>query len=121
VQERFRRDYHRMLDAVMAKQRPTIICTIYDTIHGLPRSVITALSIFNDVILREGFRLGLPILDLRLICDELDDYSDLSPIEPSEVGGMTILPLPRRLGSVMDSHFLTVSSLVSPAKSSSLF
>jgi len=90
VQSRFRRDYRRMLNAVMAKRKPTVICTIYDTIHGLPRAAIAALSIFNDVILREGFRLGLPILDLRLICDQLDDYSELSPIEPSEKGGMKI-------------------------------
>ncbi|MFV1967994.1 MAG: GDSL-type esterase/lipase family protein [Pirellulaceae bacterium] len=97
VRERFRRDYRRMLDAVMARKKPTVICTIYDAIHGLPRSAITALSIFNDVILREGFRLGLPILDLRLICDDKSDYSELSPIEPSEVGGAKIAETIKRV------------------------
>jgi hypothetical protein len=74
VQSQFRRDYRRMLNAVMAKKKPAVICTIYDTIHGLPRSAIAALSIFNDVILREAFRLGLPVLDLRLICDDESDF-----------------------------------------------
>jgi hypothetical protein len=110
VQGEFRRDYRRMLGAVMAKKKPTVICTIYDTIHGLPRSAITALSIFNDVILREGFRLGLPILDLRLICDELDDYSQLSPIEPSEVGGMKIARAIKRV--VMGHDFGRRESVV---------
>ena len=86
-----------MLDAVMAKKKPTVICTIYDTIHGIPRAAITALSIFNDVILREGIRLGLPILDLRLICDQMSDYSELSPIEPSETGGAKIAEAIKRV------------------------
>ena len=90
IQEDFRRDYQDMLHAVVAVAKPTVLCTIYDAIPGLPRHAVAALSVFNDIILREGFRRGLPILDLRLLCDEARDYSDLSPIEPSEVGGAKI-------------------------------
>jgi len=97
VQHLFRLDYRRMLKLVSPQKRPTVICTIYDTIHGLPRAAITALSIFNDVILREGFQRGLPILDLRLICDEPSDYSELSPIEPSHAGGAKIAEAIKRV------------------------
>ncbi|SRR6266849_2143523 len=91
IQEQFRRDYREMLQAVLAVGKPTAICTIYDSIPGLPPQEITALSVFNDVILREGFQARLPILDLRLICNEARDYSSLSPIEPSKMGGFKIV------------------------------
>jgi hypothetical protein len=32
----------------------------------------------------------VPILDLRRVCDEPRDYADISPIEPSEIGGAKI-------------------------------
>lgn len=91
IQEQFAHEYREMLSVVLAKRLPTVLCTIYDTIRDLPQKAITALSIFNDVILREGFRHGLPMLDLRLICNEAHDYSDISSIEPSEVGGVKIV------------------------------
>ena len=33
---------------------------------------------------------GLPVLDLRRVCTEGRDYSELSPIEPSAIGGAKI-------------------------------
>lgn len=101
VQEQFRLDYREMLHAVLAAGKPTVLCTIYDSVPNLPRPAITGLSVFNDVILREGFRRGLPILDLRLICTESRDYSSLSPIEPSEAGGAKIV---RGISRVVTGH-----------------
>jgi hypothetical protein len=49
---------------------------------------VVALSIFNDCIIREAFTFGLPLIDLRLICNEDKDYSN--PIEPSVHGGEKI-------------------------------
>jgi hypothetical protein len=49
---------------------------------------VTGLSVFNAVILREAFARGLPVLDLRLICDRVEDYAN--PIEPSAKGGAKI-------------------------------
>ncbi|MDH3716050.1 MAG: SGNH/GDSL hydrolase family protein, partial [Gammaproteobacteria bacterium] len=46
--------------------------------------------LFNEVILREALRLKIPIIDLRLICTERGDFSELSPIEPSKQGGEKI-------------------------------
>ena len=46
------------------------------------------LTLFNDVITREAFARRLPLVDLRLICNEPDDYAN--PIEPSAKGGAKI-------------------------------
>jgi hypothetical protein len=91
VREEFARDYRAMLEAVLAHQRPVAVCTIYDARFPDPqeqRLVVTGLSLFNDVITREAFARRLPLIDLRLICNEPDDYAN--PIEPSAKGGEKI-------------------------------
>lgn len=91
VQQKFRRDYQEMIRAVLSRRLRTALCTIYDAVPGLEREELTALSVWNDVILREAIRAGLPVLDLRMICTDPRDYSNLSPIEPSERGGAKIV------------------------------
>ena len=75
------------MDALSALRLPAALCTIYDTPPSSAdhRIIRTALAIFNDVITRAAFRRGLPLIDLRLICDEDEDYAN--PIEPSVQGG----------------------------------
>ena len=90
IQDDFRREFREMLAAVVLKQMPTVVCTIYDAIPDLPREALTALSFFNDVITREAARAGLPVLDLRVLCRDKADYSSNSPIEPSAIGGAKI-------------------------------
>ena len=90
IQAEFQQEYREMLAAVQRKQLPTVVCTIYDAIPDLPREALAALSFFNDVILREAARAGVSVLDLRVLCREGADYSSLSPIEPSAVGGAKI-------------------------------
>jgi lysophospholipase L1-like esterase len=87
AQQRFAADYVAMAEAVAATGLPVALCTIYDTPETEPdqRVIRTALAVFNDVITRAAFRLRLPLIDLRLICDEPDDYAN--PIEPSSKGG----------------------------------
>jgi lysophospholipase L1-like esterase len=88
VREEFATDYRAMLEAVLAHRRPVAVCTIYDARFPDPqeqRLVVTGLSLFNDVITREAFARRLPLIDLRLICNEPDDYAN--PIEPSAKGG----------------------------------
>jgi hypothetical protein len=87
AQERFARSYADMLDGVLAVELPTALCTIYDTPPSAPnqRIIRTALSVFNDIITRAAFANGLPLIDLRLICSEEEDYAN--PIEPSAKGG----------------------------------
>jgi hypothetical protein len=90
VQSDFRRAYHEMLTEVLSRRLPTLVCTIYDAIPGLENDAVAALSLFNDVITREAARASIPVLDLRLLCSERTDYSALSPIEPSHLGGRKI-------------------------------
>jgi hypothetical protein len=87
AQDDFERGYNVMLDQVIALDRPAAVCTIYDTPSTAPnhRIIKAALSLFNDRITRAAFRRGLPLIDLRLICDEDGDYAN--PIEPSVQGG----------------------------------
>jgi lysophospholipase L1-like esterase len=89
--EEFEYHYRRMLEAVLALKMPTAVCTIYHPRFPEPviqRLAVTALSVFNDIIIREAVRAGVPLLDLRLICNRDEDYAN--PIEPSEEGGRKI-------------------------------
>ncbi len=86
----FRLAYRQMLNDVLSRGLPTGVCTVYDAIPGLPAPAVAALSIFNDAILREAFAQGLGVIDLRLVCTRMADYSPLSPIEPSVAGGHKI-------------------------------
>jgi len=98
----FERRYKSMLDAVRASKKPTAICTIYYPRFPDPmlqRLSVTALTVFNDAILRLGVLAGLPILDLRLICDEDADYAN--PIEPSSRGGEKIA---RAIATLLSEH-----------------
>lgn len=80
-----------MLDAVLKLKKPTTLCTVY-----YPRMeeaftqkiAAVALSSFNDVIIRQAFLSGLPLIDLRFVCNEDADYANA--IEPSEAGGAKI-------------------------------
>ena len=79
-----------MLEVVLGCGLPTALCTIYDANYPEPQRhmIVAALALFNDVITRAAFRRGLPLIDLRLICDRPEDYAN--PIEPSETGGAKI-------------------------------
>jgi hypothetical protein len=90
AQDRFRRSYLRMVEAVRARRLPTALCTIYDANYPQPqgRLVVAGLALFNDVITRAAFASGLSLIDLRLIANDPADYAN--PIEPSVRGGEKI-------------------------------
>ncbi len=98
----FRTAYAAMLARVLALGKPTAICTIYDAIPILGDAERAALAGFNDVISRAAVRAGIPLIDLRVICDHADDYSPLSLIEPSVVGGAKIADAICRLVATHD-------------------
>ena len=87
AQRSFSARYVAVVDSVAAAGLPLALCTIYDAAFAPPEGpVITAaLSLFNDVITRAAFARSLPLIDLRLICNEATDYAN--PIEPSVQGG----------------------------------
>jgi hypothetical protein len=91
VRARFAEDYRAMLQAVLARGLPAAICTIYDPRFPNParqRLAVVGLALFNDVIIRAAFMRGLPLIDLRLVCNEDADFAN--PIEPSVQGGRKI-------------------------------
>jgi hypothetical protein len=90
VLERFRAGYRAMLEGVMRRGLPLCVCTIYDQIPSLEPAERAALSGFNDVITNAVISAGLPLIDLRVICVTPEDFSHLSSIEPSVVGGARI-------------------------------
>jgi hypothetical protein len=87
VRAEFQREYRAMLQAVLTRGLPAVVCTVYDAIPDLERAEHTGLCLFNEVILREAFRAGLSVVDLRLVCTEASDFARSSPIEPSVAGG----------------------------------
>jgi hypothetical protein len=104
MQNSFAQDYHAMMQALLATDKPVTVCTIYDAIPELPDPEKAALSLFNDAILLEAFRAGAAVIDLRLVCDRADDYSSLSPIEPSARGGAKIASM---IAAVATRHNFT--------------
>ena len=90
MREEFRQTYRHMLRKLREHGLPLTVCTIYDTVPHLHPAESAGLGLFNEVILKEAFRLALPLIDLRLTCSEDSDYSTLSPIEPSATGGAKI-------------------------------
>lgn len=100
----FEVSYRALISALLTLDKPLMVCTVYDDVPGLPTELKTALSLFNDVILREAIEHGIPVLDLRMICTEPGDYSAVSPIEPSSSGGAKLVD---RMVTAMMQHDFT--------------
>jgi hypothetical protein len=112
IQEEFRRAYELMLREILGHCEATTVCTIYDAIPGLGPVARTALAIFNDAILRSAFQSNLPVIDLRLVCDEAEDFSSISAIEPSSRGALKIAT---QISHVTQSHdFATLQTVIYP-------
>ena len=86
-----------MIETLTDLNKPLAVCTVYDCVPGMEGSPMTALAMFNEIILREAFIAKVPVIDLRLICSEPSDYSEISAIEPSAVGGEKIVEAIARL------------------------
>lgn len=92
ISEEFERQYQKLLTKILSFKLPTVICTIYHPNHSeyLERRIaIAALATFNDVIIRQAFGAGIPLIDLRLTCNQPQDYANA--IEPSSIGGEKIV------------------------------
>jgi hypothetical protein len=90
----------------LSKNLPTAVCTIY--FPNIPDEFVQKISVsaltgFNDVIIRQAAKFGIPYLDLRLICNEKDDYAN--EIEPSSKGGRKIA---EKIVEVVNTHDFSV-------------
>ena len=86
----FEQSYGWAIDAVLERELPTTVCTIYNASFEEPQRtrIRTALAMFNDAITRVARRRDLAVIDLRLVCDADEDFEH--NIEPSAVGGAKI-------------------------------
>ena len=57
-------------------------------VEKLQHMAMAAETIFIDIIMYEVFKRNLPLIDLRVLCDDDQDFAN--PIEPSCIGGMKI-------------------------------
>ena len=88
IKSMFRKQYHFMLDAVLDRDLPTAICTIYGGNFAetyMRQLAEIGTSVFNDVITYEASARKLSLIDLRVIFTKDEDYAN--PIEPSAIGG----------------------------------
>jgi hypothetical protein len=91
IADLFQREYEAMVKTVLEFGLPTALCTIYDVRYPDKRErriALAALAIINDRITRGAVGQGLPVLDLRLVCNDDADFAN--PIEPSVQGGWKI-------------------------------
>ena len=87
----FEKNYRCAVEACRDHSLPLTICTIYNGNFPDPeyqRLASTALTVFNDAILRVAIEHALTVIDLRLVCSSPEDYAN--PIEPSCIGGAKI-------------------------------
>ena len=119
MRNEFEIDYNKMLKNVLSYGVPTTLCSIYyprfeksdnDVIRNylggknnqvpIKKMAMVGLSVYNDIITKEAFQAGLPLIDLRVLCNDDKDFAN--PIEPSAIGGKKIAVAIKEVVSVHD-------------------
>ena len=119
MRNEFEIDYNKMLKNVLSYGVPTTLCSIYypryeESVHqamrkylggktnttSIHKMAMVGLSIYNDIITKEAFQAGLPLIDLRVLCNDDKDFAN--PIEPSAIGGKKIAGAIREVVSTHD-------------------
>lgn len=92
--QEFGKQYAEMLDWVSPFQIPFCVCTVYTSVpfeDELSRNFApVAIDHFNKVICAAASARNIPVIRLDEICTDHADYSAMSPIEPSSIGGQKI-------------------------------
>ena len=106
LRKEFEQDYTLMVKQALQTGLSVTLCTIYypqfhaqalDRVNSfttnsdgeaIQASVMSALAVYNDVILKIAAENHLDVIDLRTICNEVTDFAN--PIEPSMIGGNKI-------------------------------
>jgi hypothetical protein len=94
LQNDFLARYTAVLSEAQATGLPVRVCTIYNArpygSDSANSAAWTALSLFNDCIIRVARKFNFGVIELRDVCCNEDDFSAVSPIEPSGSGGAKI-------------------------------
>ncbi|MEO9896846.1 MAG: SGNH/GDSL hydrolase family protein [Paracoccaceae bacterium] len=87
--------YGWMLDTVSARGLPVNACTVYTAIPfaepEMREHAPAAIGAFNAQIIRLAETRGISVIRLDLACKDEQDFSEMSPIEPSSQGGQKIV------------------------------
>ncbi|SVB80082.1 uncharacterized protein METZ01_LOCUS232936 [marine metagenome] len=129
IGENFQKAYSEMLDSVLVHKLPTTVCSVYYprfiaqslnrvqlylpqqvNAEQLQQRAVAAESIFNDIIMFEVFKRNLPLIDLRVLCNEDEDFAN--PIEPSCIGGLKIANKIKEISTKHDFEKFQESSVV---------
>lgn len=93
--EAFRAEYAAMLHELRKLSPRLSVCTIYTAIpfeDPLWRTFApVAINCFNEAIKTEATAFDIPVIQLDQVCVSDEDFSTMSPIEPSTVGGQKIV------------------------------
>jgi hypothetical protein len=84
----FEQDYRNALAAVASHGLPSVVCLPYNgwfPEEPTKTALRAALRMFADVMQGVATDHGLPVIDLRGVCTEAEDY--WNPIEPNAQGG----------------------------------
>jgi hypothetical protein len=87
----FEARYRVVISACLNTGLPLAVCTVYNGYfedRSFQRIASATLTVFNDAIIRVAIEHALPVIDLRAVCVDAEDYAN--PIEPSSVGGAKI-------------------------------
>jgi hypothetical protein len=96
---RFRSNYQSTLAEILRRVPRVAVCTIYNPRLAPDEAALTrvGLALFNDVILSVAFELRVPVIDLRSLILQAEDFAN--PLEPSGRGGEKIA---RAIASALD-------------------
>ena len=87
--------YGWMLDTVSERGLRVCACTIYTAIPFAEPEMSdyapSAIGAFNAIILRLAEARGISVVRLDVTCSNKNDFSEMSPIEPSSIGGQKIV------------------------------
>jgi len=110
MREMFKFRYEDAILPLLELGIPVTVCTIYDCDwdDSQKDAILTALSLFNDVIIRFAYEHDLPVIDLRPLLTSAEDYE--LTIEPSALGaakiGAAIAKHIRSLAPVRDNWYM---------------
>jgi lysophospholipase L1-like esterase len=106
----FAEDYRDTIASLLSHQLPTIVCTIYNpSFEQADQNTIAsmALTFWNNVITQTAIIEGLPIIELRQIFTNPEDYAN--PIEPSSVGGAKLV---EAIAAIVEDHDFTQTGTI---------
>ena len=75
--DEFERTLARLIHVAQAARLVTLVCTMFQPNYKDPvrqRTACAALAVFNDRVTKRAAQTRASVIDLRLICDEPDDY-----------------------------------------------